>query len=96
MPFNSPNGPAGDPASIAVLVTPSDTVPLPFITTALWVGGAGNLAVVMSDASGANGGALLTVATTFSSVGAGQWMPLRVTQVMNTNTTATAIVAVKA
>lgn len=95
MALNAPNNPVGAPASSGILVTPSDSAPLPFTSTALWVGGAGNLAVVMANQSGAGGPPLLA-ATTFCSVAAGQWMPIQVQYVLSTNTTATAIIAVKA
>ena len=89
---------AGDPATVAASVAPSDTVALPFVSTAVWIGGAGNLSVAMSNNSGVPAWptpAALTVATTFSNCAAGQWMPLRVSQVFNTNTTATGIVVVR-
>ena len=85
---------AGDPSTNALLVTPSDTAPLPFITNRIWVGTAGNVAVVMMNASGASGPPLLA-ATTFSAVPAGTMLSIRVKQVMATNTTAIGIVALQ-
>lgn len=64
-------------------VTKSDTTVLP-VTRALYIGGAGDVAVVHAD-----GGA----AVTYSAMAAGQIYPLQVTKVMSTNTTATNIVA---
>jgi hypothetical protein len=71
------------PAHGAQAVTPSDSTVLPG-TRALYVGGAGNVAVVMSG----NGATI-----TFTGVTAGFILPVQVTKVMATNTTATNIVA---
>ncbi len=70
-------------ADNAVAVTPSDSTELA-PCRALYVGGAGNVAVVMK------GGASVT----FTGATAGSILPIRVTKVMSTNTTATAIVAI--
>lgn len=72
------------PATGGEVVTPSDSTVLP-PTRALWVGGAGNINVVMDD-----GTTLL-----LSGVPAGSLMPLSVTKVMFTSTTATNIVALR-
>ena len=78
--FESLNAPADN----AEAVTPHDTNTLAYVSRALWVGGAGNITVVMKD-----GTTIL-----FSGVPAGAWMPIRVSQVRATGTTATNIVAV--
>lgn len=70
-------------ASQGRAVTASDSTVLA-VTRAVWVGGAGNLAVVFED-----GGS----AVTLTGVTAGQLLPIRVTKVMSTNTTATSITA---
>jgi hypothetical protein len=70
------------PAVDGVAVTPSDSTVLT-TTRALWVGGAGNLSVVMKN------GTTLTL----NSVPAGSMLSLRVTKVRSTSTTATNIVA---
>lgn len=70
-------------ASQGRAVTASDSTVLP-VTSAVWVGGAGNLAVVFED-----GGS----AVTLTGVPAGTLLPIRVTKVMSTNTTATSITA---
>lgn len=70
-------------AQSAVVVSPSDTNTLNF-TRGLYVGGAGNLAVTMKDGT----------TVTFTGVTAGQILPVSVTQVKATGTTATNIVAV--
>lgn len=78
---------ADDPvmsASKAVAVTKSDSTVLS-TTRALYVGGAGDVAVTMRDGS----------VVTFSAVPAGTFLPLRVTKVMSTNTTATLILALR-
>mgnify|MGYP000700423410 CR=1 FL=1 len=81
--FNFDDGDLDDPATNAASVTPNDSTVLD-CTRGLWVGGAGNIAVVMRGGS---------AAVTFSGVPAGTLLPFRVTKVMSTNTTATLIVA---
>jgi hypothetical protein len=71
------------PSSHASAVTPHDTNDLPFISRALFVGGAGNVAVEMG--SGDN--------VTFTGVPAGFILPIEVSKVLSTGTTATNIVA---
>lgn len=70
-------------AHSAAAVTPSDATILP-VTRAIYVGGAGNLAVTMAEDGNA---------VTFVGVLAGMVYPLQVTQVLATGTTATNIVA---
>jgi hypothetical protein len=71
------------PAFRAAAVTASDATLLP-ATRALWVGGAGNVAVLFSgDAA----------AVTLVGVAAGTLLPIQVVKVMSTNTTATSITA---
>ena len=72
------------PATIAEAVTPSDSTDLTNVSRALWVGGAGNISVIM-----ANGSTVL-----FSGIAAGTMLPLRVSRVRSTSTTATLIVAI--
>lgn len=67
----------------AQTVTPSDTAPLGFLSTGIFVGTAGNLAVVMSD----------NTTVTLTGVTAGSFLPISVTQVKSTGTTASNIVA---
>jgi len=74
----------GGPAINAAAVTPDDSNDLTYMTRALWVGGAGNVTVIMQG-----GGA----AVTFSGVTAGTVLPIRVSRVKSTSTTATLIVA---
>lgn len=66
-------------------VTPSNTADLPWLTHAVWVGGAGNVAVVMQDG---------TVGT-FTGVQAGEVLPVIARRVNSTNTTATNLVAMR-
>jgi hypothetical protein len=70
------------PANDALAVTPSDTAPVTYVSRALYVGGAGNLSVTMQG--GGN--------VTFVAVPAGTVLPIRVTHVRSTSTTATSIV----
>jgi len=70
-------------AHSALAVTPSDSTVLP-TTRGLWVGVAGNVAVTMAD-DGNN--------ITFVGVLAGSILPIQVTQVLATGTTATNIIA---
>jgi hypothetical protein len=70
------------PANDAAAVTPSDTAPLVYVSRALYVGGAGNLVVTMQG--GGN--------VTFTGVPAGTVLPIRVTHVLSTSTTATSII----
>jgi hypothetical protein len=73
-----------DPGVHAATVTPDDNTDLGHVTRALYVGGAGAVAVIM------NGGESVT----FSGVTAGTFLPLRVNRVKATGTTATNIVAI--
>ena len=66
----------------AEAVTTSDTAELARVTRALYVGGAGNIAVVMADRT----------TVTFAGVPAGTVLPIRVRQVRATGTTATNLV----
>lgn len=67
----------------AVAVTKSDSTILPDGIRALWIGGAGDVAVIMAGD---------TAAVTLSAVPAGTMLPIQVSKVMSTNTTATLIV----
>jgi hypothetical protein len=71
-------------AGVAIAITPSGD-DLAWPTRALWVGGAGDLSVIMETSGNT---------VVFPSVLAGTWMPIRVTRV-NAATTATNIVAVR-
>jgi hypothetical protein len=73
-----------DPASNAAAVTPNDSTDLAVTSRALFVGGAGNIAVTMA------GGQSIT----FTGVTAGAVLPIRVSRILSTGTTATSIVAV--
>ncbi len=69
------------------LITKSDTEKLPLgVCRALWIGGAGDVAVVAADDD-------LAAPVTISGVLAGTVLPIRAKYVMSTNTTATLIVA---
>lgn len=72
-----------DPADWAEAVTPSDSVSLSKPCRALYVGGAGNLALLMGDGT----------TVTFVGATAGSILPVRCLRVNSTSTTATNIVA---
>jgi hypothetical protein len=76
-------GAPDQPASRAEAVTPSDSTDLTYVSRGLWVGGAGNVAVTMVSGD----------AVTFSGVVAGTLLPIRVSRVKSTSTTATLILA---
>jgi len=75
------------PGKNLLAVTPSDSVNITNYPSVrgLWVGGAGNVAVLAADDS---------AAVTLVGVQAGTLIPLRVKRVNSTNTTATSIVAI--
>jgi hypothetical protein len=75
-----------DPAYKAQVVVKSDTVPLPYGCRALYIGGAGDVAVVPS-------GHALSAPVTFVGMLAGSYLLVSCAYVMSTGTTATNIVA---
>lgn len=75
------------PAANATAITPADTdLANEFFTRAIYVGGAGNLAVRMAGDQG-------DTDVVFTAVPAGSLLPIRVKQIRSTSTTATSIVA---
>ena len=75
------------PSDRAEAITPSDTVDLPVgVTRAIYVGGAGNIAVIMGNQ---------TNPVTFMAVPVGQVLPIRVRRVLavGSGTTATNLLA---
>ena len=74
--------PAPGPGTRGFNITPSDTTVFPHATNMIWVGGIGNLVVLMAGD---------TVPITFTAVPADTMLPLCVTKVMAA-TTATALV----
>lgn len=72
------------PATKAAAITPSDSVSLTFFTRAIYVGGAGDISVNMSDTGSA---------VVFKAVPVGSILPIRVSQVLATNTTASLLIA---
>lgn len=71
------------PYTRASAITPTNGADLAFRTTAIWVGGAGNLALVLSSGD----------TVTFTAVPAGTLIRVRADQVPSTGTTATNLVA---
>jgi hypothetical protein len=76
--FASHNPSLSGPASAGFSVTPSDTLDLPEATRGLYVGTGGNLSVIMVSGD----------ALSFASVPDGTVLPLRVSRVKSTGTTA--------
>ena len=72
-----------DPASNAVLVSPNDSTDLTYVTRAVYVGTTGNMKVTMQDS-----GTVL-----FTGIAAGTTLPIRVTRIWSTTTTASTILA---
>lgn len=72
------------PARYAAAVTPNDSTDLPYVTKALYIGGTGNISI---DTVGGD------AAVSFVDVPTGAILPIRVSRVRNTGTTATNIVA---
>ncbi len=71
------------PATSAFAITPNNSTQLTSVTRAVYVGGAGNLTVLMDND---------TSNVTFTGVPAGSILPIRVRLVAATGTTATSIV----
>jgi hypothetical protein len=74
------------PAGYAFSVTPADATVFAQPTRSLYVGGAGNIKVMMSNKDNAN------TVLTFTGVTAGSILPIRVQRVYSGNTTATSII----
>lgn len=74
-----------DQASGGAVIAPSDSVDIGFTTFGIYVGGAGNVAVVWPDGS----------VSLFSGVAAGTLLPIQARRINLTNTTATLMVALK-
>lgn len=83
-PFQNLSANDTAPTNNYATVTPSDTIELPQPTRGVYVGGAGNIALVGQPGS---------TAVTFVGVAAGTILPIRASRVMSTNTTASNIVA---
>lgn len=73
------NGGVGQPAVHAFAITPNDSTDLEYVTRAIYVGGAGDVAVTTQGGE----------SVTFSGVTVGTLLPIRVTKVKSTGTTAT-------
>jgi hypothetical protein len=81
MPFHS--GAEAAPATNWRTITVSDSVNLPAGCRGIYVGGAGNIALVGDD----------NVAVTFSAIPVGTFLPCGPKRVNSTNTTATNLIA---
>ena len=71
------------PGNNLVSITPSDSTDRPQVSRGIYVGGAGNL-VVTPAAGGSN--------VTFVAVPAGTVLPIRVSRILATSTTATSLI----
>lgn len=71
------------PGDNLLAITPSDSTDLTQVSRGIYVGGAGNL-VVTPAAGGSN--------VTFFAVPAGTVLPIRVSRVLSTSTTATSLI----
>lgn len=80
---NHPPSEQSAPAKSAAAITASDVTNLTDITRAVYVGGAGNIAAVMATGE----------VITFTAVPAGTILPIRVSRINSTGTTATSMVA---
>lgn len=83
-PINPLSDDVTQPARNAVAITPSDTTDLTIATRGIYIGGAGNVAVIMA------GGQTVT----FTALATGIVHPLSVARVKSTGTTATTIIGV--
>lgn len=81
----SPGSGWSSPARNAFAITPSDSADLAFLTRGIYVGGAGNLSVILADD---------TDPVSFVGVLAGTLLALRAKRVRATGTTATSLVGV--
>ena len=81
--FSRQKSQTSDPATNAVLITPSDSTDLVTVTRAVYVGTGGNMKVTMQDS-----GTVL-----FTGVPSGTTLPIRVSRIWNTTTTASTIIA---
>ena len=72
-----------DPATNAVLISPNDSTDLVAVTRAVYVGTTGNMKVTMQDS-----GTVL-----FTGIPAGTTLPIRVSRIWSTTTTASTIIA---
>lgn len=82
----SSHGNISDPASLYEAITPSDSVDLTHISRGLYIGGAGDVTVISPPAPLGIGATVL-----WSAVPAGTILPIRVSRVKATGTTATTI-----
>lgn len=86
------------PATFAVAVTPSDTVAISFegksvVTRGLYVGVGGDVSVEMGGEDG-NGKGMADPTVVFTGVATGTVLPIEVTRVNATGTTATNLTAI--
>ena len=83
--------PVASPARNAMAITKSDTVDLSPYAKGIYVGGTGDVIVIMVNDYEQNGDSATPIK--FASVPAGTVLPIQVARVMSTNTSATNMVA---
>lgn len=86
-PFEGSSGVPNYPGRRAALIVPSDTVDLANATKAIYVGGAGDITVIMAG-DGDNG------AVQFKAPPIGTMLNIQARRVMATGTTATLLIAI--
>jgi hypothetical protein len=72
------------PARSAFSISPSDSEDLEKVPRAIFVGGSGNISVIMVDGT----------EVVFNNAQAGSFLPIRVSRIKSTNTTATNLIGV--
>ena len=81
--FSNQTAIVSDPSSLYVAITPSDTTDLANVANSIYIGGSGDLTVLRMDG----------VSVVFKAVPQGGMLPIRVSRVMATGTSATFLVA---
>lgn len=81
--FNFKPRDVDDPVDNAASVTPNDSTDLTAVTRAIYVGGFGDMAVIMKNGQ----------TVTFTNLESGVVYPYRVSRILSTGTTATGIIA---
>ncbi len=71
------------PARLALPITPNDATDFQYVGKGIYVGGAGDIVVIMANS---------TTPVTFRSTATGSILPIRVSRVLATGTTATNLV----
>jgi hypothetical protein len=81
--FGNTQGGLQSPSRNSFVIAPSDTNEVPFVTRAIYVGGAGDITARLADDAGS---------VTFKAVPVGTMLPIRARQIYATGTSATLLV----